>query len=99
MIKPNDIATLNNPDALTGDLQNALARVLAALLTTPAQGRPFVLSPGEVRAAIRMGSKLAGTDGVLNYEDPIFPDPPVSCASKAQLLAHLKHRFGVEGAQ
>lgn len=94
MIDPADIATLSDPNALTGDQQNALARILAALLTTPAQGRPFTMSPGEVRQAIRMAERQAGTDEVLNYEHPLLQDPVVSCASKQQLIDNLRHRFG-----
>jgi hypothetical protein len=80
-------------DGLTGDKQNALTRLLSFILTTPERGRPFILSPGELRGAIR---RSEGGEEVLNYEHPLLPDPAVSCASKTQLIRNLAMRFGMK---
>ena len=99
MLDPQDTTILSSPDSATGERQQALARILAALLTTPAQGRPFAMSSGEVRAAIRMAGNLVGDQEVLNYEHPLLPDPVVSCASKQQLLDNLVRRFSYQTIQ
>lgn len=88
-----DLEILLSDDALTGDRQQALSRILSRLASEPRQGRPFILSPGEIRSAI---NKAEGGKEVLNYEHPLLPDPVVSCASKQQLIDNLRHRFGVE---
>jgi hypothetical protein len=68
--------------------QEALVPILSALLE--------VMSPGELRVAIRAAR---GGEEVLNYEHPLLPDPPVSCASKQQLLGELERRFPGEEAK
>jgi len=88
-----DLETLLSDDAMTGDRQQALSRILTLLLTEPCQGRPFILSPGELRSA---NNKAEGGKEVLNYEHPLLPDPVVSCASRKQLSDNLYYRFGVE---
>jgi len=80
-------------DGLTGEKQNALTRLLSFILTTPADGRPFLLSPGELRGAIL---RAEGGKEVLNYEHPLLPDPVVSCASKTELIRNLAMRFGMK---
>jgi hypothetical protein len=91
-----DLEVLFDSEALCGAKQQALARLLEALLTTEMNGRPFIMSPGELRAAIRIAEKAADLpqgDGVLNHRHALLPDPVVSCASEDQLLMHLEHRF------
>ena len=93
----SDIDLVFRSSALTGEKQNALARILGDLLTRPQSGRPFVMSPGEMRRAIRLAEQEADLpkgEGVLDYSHPLLPDPVVSCASRDQLMANLAHRFG-----
>jgi hypothetical protein len=87
-----NLIALTSESALTGDRQNALTQILSHLATTPMQGRPFILSPGEIRGAIYRAS---GGEEVLNYEHSLLPDPVVSCASKDQLKGELARRFYV----
>jgi len=94
-----DLKALFDPDLLCGPRQQALSRVLTALLTTPLGTRPFIFSPGELRAAIRLAEKAADLpkgDGVLDHAHALLEDPVVSCASRDQLILHLQHRFGVK---